>query len=64
MSPSIVDKLHRAFKQAMDNPEFRRVMNSFDMPIVYMNGEALYEEIKGLNDQWGKFILDLGLRQE
>lgn len=64
MSPSIVDKLHGAFKQAMDNPEFRRVMNSFDMPTVYMNGEALYKEIKGLNDQWGKFILDLGLRQE
>jgi tripartite-type tricarboxylate transporter receptor subunit TctC len=64
MPAPFVDKLHAAFKQAMDSPEFRRVMDQFDMPIVYMNPEGIYREIKSLHDQWGKFILDLGLRQE
>jgi hypothetical protein len=39
-------------------------MDSLDVPAVYLDPEGLTREIKSLNDQWEKFILPLGLRQE
>ncbi len=62
--PSIVHQLEGAFKKATDDPNFIKTMETFDMPVAYMDREAFAQEIKGLCAQWGKFILQLGLRQE
>ena len=48
----------------MDDPGFKRYLDSLDAPAVYLDPEGLTGEIKSLNDQWEKFILPLGLRQK
>jgi len=60
----IVDKLHEAYKKALDNPEFKKAMRTLDMPIIYRDPEGLARNIKELSDQWGKLIIQLGLRKE
>jgi tripartite-type tricarboxylate transporter receptor subunit TctC len=60
----VVDKLHDAFKQAMDDPAFKKTMDSFDMPIVYRDPDGLLKDMKEIADRWGKLITDLGIRQE
>jgi tripartite-type tricarboxylate transporter receptor subunit TctC len=64
MPAPIVDKLHAAFKQSMDNPEFKKAMSNFDMPIVYRGPEGLLQDIKEISDRWGRVIQQLGLRQD
>jgi len=60
----IVEKLHGAFKQAMENPEFKKAMSNFDMPIFYRDGQGLLRDTKEISDIWGPIIKQLGLRQE
>jgi tripartite-type tricarboxylate transporter receptor subunit TctC len=60
----IGQRLHAAFKQAMENPEFKKAMNNFDMPIVYRDPQGLAADIKEISDRWGKLIVQLGLRQD
>ena len=60
----IVDKLHAAFKKSMDNPEFKKAMNNFDMPIVYRDPEGLVQDIQVISDRWGRVIQQLGLKQD
>lgn len=60
----IADKLHGAFKQAMEDPGFKKTMDSFDMPIIYRNPEGLAKDMKEMSDRWGKLIREMGLKQE
>jgi len=60
----IVEKLHGAFKQAMENPEFKKAMSNFDMPIFYRDGQGLLRDTKEISDIWGPIIKQLGLRQD
>ena len=60
----IVDKLHGAFKPALEDPAFKKAMDNLDMPIVYRDPEGLYKDMIGIADQWGKVIIDMGLRKE
>jgi tripartite-type tricarboxylate transporter receptor subunit TctC len=60
----VVDKLHDAFKQAVDDPAFKKTMDSFDMPIIYRDPDGLLKDMKEIADRWGKLITDLGIRQE
>ena len=60
----IQDKLHQAFKEAMETPEFKKTLDNFDMIPVYRNPEGMAKDIKDLCDEWGKVIVDLGLREE
>jgi tripartite-type tricarboxylate transporter receptor subunit TctC len=60
----IVEKLHGAFKQAMENAEFKKAMSNFDMPIVYRDGQGLLKDTKEISDMWGPIIKQLGIKQE
>ncbi len=60
----IVEKLHGAFKQAMENAEFKKAMNNFDMPIVYRDPQGLLKDTKEISDMWGPIIKQLGIKQE
>ena len=64
MPRPIVDKLHSAFKPALEDPVFKKAMDNLDMPIVYRDPEGLYKDMIGIADQWGKMIIDMGLRKE
>lgn len=59
----IVDKLHGAYKQALDDPTFKKSMENYDMPIVYRDPEGLGKDIKELGDKWGKLIVDFGIKE-
>jgi tripartite-type tricarboxylate transporter receptor subunit TctC len=64
LSRPVVDKLHDAFKQAVEDPAFKKTMDSFDMPIIYRDPDGLLKDMKEIADRWGKLITDLGIRQE
>lgn len=56
----VVDKLHGAFKQAIENPEFKRVMKDLEFPIIYRNPEDLSKEMKELTDYYRKLVKQAG----
>jgi tripartite-type tricarboxylate transporter receptor subunit TctC len=56
----VVDKLHGAFKQAMETPEFKRVMQDLEFPILYRNPEDLSKEMKELTDYYRKLVKQAG----
>jgi len=58
---AVVDKLHGAFKEAMEKPEFKRVMKDLEMPIIYRNPDDLSREFKELTDYYKKLVKQIGL---
>jgi hypothetical protein len=60
----IIFKLHGAFKQAMEDPGFKKTMDSFDMPIIYRNPEGLAKDMNEMSDRWGKLIREMGLKRQ
>lgn len=60
----IVEKLHGAFKPAMDEPAFKKAMDTYDMPVVYRDPEGLRKDIKEFCEKWGKLITDLGIKEK
>jgi tripartite-type tricarboxylate transporter receptor subunit TctC len=59
----VVDKLHGVFKEAMENPAFKRVMKDLEMPIVYSNPDDLSREFKELTDYYKKLVSQIGLKE-
>lgn len=59
-----VDTLHGAFKQAIESPEFKKVMKDLEFPIVYRNPEELSRLIKELTEYYGKLVKETGLDKE
>jgi tripartite-type tricarboxylate transporter receptor subunit TctC len=57
----IVDKLHGAFKQAMEEPEFKRVMKDLEMAIVYRNPEDLGKAFIDLTGYYKDLVKQIGL---
>jgi len=60
----IVDKLHGAFKKGLDDPNFRKTLDHYEMVTYYRDPEGLAKDIQEYTDQWGKLILQLGLKAE
>ena len=55
------DRLHGAFKQAMEEPEFKRVMKDLEMPIVYRNSEDLGKAFIDLTGYYKNLVKQIGL---
>jgi tripartite-type tricarboxylate transporter receptor subunit TctC len=64
LSPQAVEMLHRAFKKAMDDPDFIRISRQMDMPSVYRGPQELAKHLVEMNEEVGNLITSLGLRQE
>ena len=64
MPKEAVDKLHGAFKQAIESPEFKKVMKDLEFPIVYRNPEELSRLMKELTEYYGKLVKETGLDKE
>lgn len=58
----MVEKLHGAFKEALEDPKFKKTMDMYDMFIYSLNLEGLAKEIKETSDQWGTLITQWGLK--
>ena len=59
----IVDILHRAFKEAMDDAQLKKmVVGSIELDLVYRTPEELADYYSEYSDQARKLILQLGLK--
>jgi tripartite-type tricarboxylate transporter receptor subunit TctC len=52
--PRIVQKLHDAFKQGLDNPPFTTVMSNLKTPILYLNSQDFANRWKEDFDKYAK----------
>jgi tripartite-type tricarboxylate transporter receptor subunit TctC len=62
--PQIVDKLHDAFKKAMDDPDFIKAMKMTDTMIAYRNSQDVGNHLTQLNEEVGTLVRKLGMRKE
>ena len=59
----MVQRLHDAFKKAMDDPEFLAVMKSFDMSTLYLNSEDYEKFVREDSARIQKLVQKLGLNK-
>jgi tripartite-type tricarboxylate transporter receptor subunit TctC len=64
LPPQVVDTLHGAFKKAMDDPDFIKISNQVDQPIVYRGPQDLGKHLVQMNEEIETIIRKLGLRKE
>jgi len=64
MPKGAVDTLHGAFKQAIETPEFKKVMKDLEFPIVYRGPDELSQLIEVLTGYYGKLVKQTGLDKE
>jgi len=64
MPKAVVDKLDRAFKEAMERPEFKKLLMDIEMPSVYRNSDDLTREFKELTDYYKILVAQTGLKEE
>ena len=60
----MVQRLHDAFKKAMDDPEFLAVMKSFDMNTLYLNSEDYEKFVREDSARIQKLVQKLGLNKQ
>jgi tripartite-type tricarboxylate transporter receptor subunit TctC len=61
---AIVEKLHEAFKRSLDDANFKKALENYDMVVYYQDPQGLAKEINEYSEQWGKLIAQLGLKVE
>ncbi|HYF19927.1 MAG TPA: tripartite tricarboxylate transporter substrate binding protein [Ramlibacter sp.] len=59
---AVVDRLHDAFRQAQETPQFKQAMERVGMKVRYMNGADFQAFIKREYDDNGATIRKLGLK--
>ena len=64
ISSQIVETLHGAFKKAIEDPDFVKMGNQVDQPVLYRNPQQLAKHLVEMNEQVGALIRSLGLRKE
>ncbi len=64
MAKPVVDKLHEAFKKAMDDPEFQAIMKKLDMTSLYLNSEDYEKFVRQDSERIGKLVQKLGLQKK
>ena len=45
LPPYVVDALHKAFRQAMENRDFIEAAKKFSCPVIYLGPEDLTKEV-------------------
>jgi tripartite-type tricarboxylate transporter receptor subunit TctC len=64
LSSEVVEKLENAIKQAVDGPEFRKVMDQLDNEPKFRNSKAATELIHELYPKIGNMIKEVGLKKQ
>ncbi len=60
---AVVEKLHGAFKVAMEDPAFKKIMKEIEMPIIYRSPEDLAREMTEITEHYRKLVKEAGLRE-
>jgi tripartite-type tricarboxylate transporter receptor subunit TctC len=60
----VTERLHQAFKEAMNNPDFIRTAGSFAIDTDYRDPAGIAADIKKLSKQYGDFVKEFGLKQK
>ena len=60
----VVDKLHGAFKNGSEDPNFKKIMQNYGAEVYYLGPEETGKDIIDFRDQWGKVIKQIGLKME
>ena len=61
MDPKIVKVLHDAFKKGMDDPTYQKMLEKYDMPLLYKNSADYTKHVKELCDEEKVTVENLGL---
>ena len=56
--------LHDAYKKAMQDPDFVKVMNQMDMVFSYRSPQDFEKYILTLNDQLGPLFREIGIQKQ
>jgi tripartite-type tricarboxylate transporter receptor subunit TctC len=64
MDPKIVKVLHDAFKKGMEDPAYQKILDKYDMPVLYKNSADYTKEVKELCDEEKVTVEKLGLGQK
>jgi tripartite-type tricarboxylate transporter receptor subunit TctC len=62
MDPRVVKVLHDAFRKAMDDPAYQKVLERLDQDNVYLNSEDYAKFAKQLNDEQKAVVERMGLK--
>ncbi len=62
--PDIVKKLHDAFKQGMEQPNFREALEKYDMEPLYMSSEQYTAFAKKTTEEEGRILESLGFKKK
>ena len=62
MDPAVVKALHDAFKKALDDPEFQKMLDKFDQDAYYLNSADYAAFAKKSIEEEQKAIRALGLK--
>jgi len=63
MDPKVVRIIHDAFKKAMDDPAYQKVLERLDQDNVYLGSEDYAKFVKQMNDEQKAVVERLGLKQ-
>jgi tripartite-type tricarboxylate transporter receptor subunit TctC len=58
----VVEKLHGALREAMNNPEFIRVAKNAQIEVAHSDPAQLAKDIKALDEQFALYVKELGLK--
>jgi tripartite-type tricarboxylate transporter receptor subunit TctC len=61
MDPKVVKILHDAFRKAMDDPKVLAMLERYDQPLIYMNGDTYTKFAKKTMEEEKPLIERLGL---
>jgi tripartite-type tricarboxylate transporter receptor subunit TctC len=61
MPLNVVDTLHTAFKKALEDQDFLKVMDQMDMVVVYRNPKEMAAAMVEFNEKVGTMVTRLGL---
>jgi tripartite-type tricarboxylate transporter receptor subunit TctC len=64
LSPQVVEALHKAFKEAMADPDFIKMGRELDQPVIYRDPKDLAKHLVQMNEEVGTLVRSLGLRKE
>lgn len=64
MPQPIVQKVHDAFKKAMEDPEYLAILKKYDMMPAYLGPKDLEKALRKESDQVGNIVRKLGLQKQ
>jgi tripartite-type tricarboxylate transporter receptor subunit TctC len=64
MPKPLVQRIHDAFRKAMDDPEYQAILKKFDMPMIYLGPEELEMADRQEYEKIGRVVQKLGLQKK